>query len=193
MVSRIEEVMSLLSKLPQPIGTEAKTSRRGSKGSSDSDSEHGSPLKRPPSLRKPFSSVKELTVKLEGSANFLHWSFELRVALNMIDLAGQVLDNERDVMTQTEKGFASNLMIRSMNLSQRSLVANIDLMEPAEIYAFLRRRHRGDSEAMKNLLQKQFRSIVLTNLSKFSLYAEKSRVWGSSYNHLVLLRLIMTK
>ena len=138
MVSRIEEVMSLLSKLPQPIGTEAKTSRRGSKGSSDSDSEHGSTVKRRPNPRKPFSSVKELTVKLEGSANFLHWSFELRVALNMIGLAGQVLDNERDVMTQTEKGFASNLMIRSMNLSQRSLVANIDLMEPAEIYAFLR-------------------------------------------------------
>ena len=41
MVSRIEEVMSLLSKLPQPIGTEAKTPRRGSKGSSDSEREHG--------------------------------------------------------------------------------------------------------------------------------------------------------
>ena len=56
MVSRIEEVMSLLSKLPQPIGTEAKTPRRGSKVSSDSDSEHGSTLRRPSSVRKPFSS-----------------------------------------------------------------------------------------------------------------------------------------
>ena len=65
-----------------------------------------------------------------------------------------------------------------MNLSQRSLVANIDLMEPAEIYALLRRRHLGDSEALKNLLQKQFRSIVLTNLSTISLYAEKVKSLG---------------
>ena len=37
---------------------------------------------------------------------------------------------------------------------------------------------RGDSEAMKNLLQKQFRSIVSTNLSKFFLYAEKVKSLG---------------